>query len=177
MSYPTQTVSQLKELLKARGLATNGLKNDLVARLEQSDNETGAENGEVTKPLETDAAPVTTEDSNDTLEAAAETKAEEEEAKPETTEETETPKPKVKVLTPEERKAHALELLQKKLNRAKKFGSEEDAENVKRDIARVERFGVEPGTSLAKELGLVSKEGLSTGKSGDHVHRKHRHRR
>lgn len=183
MNYSAQTVSQLKELLKTRDLSTSGLKGELVARLEEADKtvtagttaeqpapqqeelleETKEEQVETTAVEPTVA--IKTTETTETIETNETT-----EAKEETVEE-----PKVKILSPEERKAGALELLNKKLARAKKFGTEDDAESVKRDIARVEKFGVETGTSLAKELGLISKEGLSEekrGRRGSHSHRR-----
>lgn len=178
MSYSSQTVSQLRELLKSRGLSTTGVKAELVTRLETFDSEQLA--AESTAEPATTEQPITTttaEDSSavealpanetvteDTASAGTGAEAldsldnasnqENEEKKEEEKE------PAVKILSPEERKAAALELLNKKLFRAKKFGSEEDVQNVKKDIARIEKFGVEAGTSLAQELGLASKQGL-----------------
>jgi SAP domain-containing ribonucleoprotein len=176
MSYSTQTVPQLKELLKARGLATNGLKSELIARLEESDkasdteakHEELLEETEPTAETKAEVEPTPTE-TKDRLQSE-ETKEEPyEEVKEES---------KVKILSPEERKAAALDLLNKKLARAKKFGSEEDAETVKKDIARIEKFGVEPGTALAKQLGLISKEGLTEKRERRGSHgKKHRHAR
>jgi SAP domain-containing ribonucleoprotein len=179
MPYSTQTVPQLKELLKARGLATNGLKSELIARLEASDKSSATETKDKELLEETEPSVETKAEEEPT---AAETKDEfeSEETKEEPNEKVKE-EPKVKILSPEERKAAALDLLNKKLARAKKFGSEEDAESVKKDIARIEKFGVEPGTALAKQLGLISKEGLterrerrgSQGRKGRHA-RRHR---
>lgn len=177
MNYSAQTVPQLKELLKTRDLSTAGLKGELVARLEEAD-KTVTAGTTAEQP-----APQQEELLEETKDEQVETTAVEPAVVIETTETTETTEakeetveePKVKILSPEERKAGALELLNKKLARAKKFGTEDDAESVKRDIARVEKFGVEPGTSLAKELGLISKEGLSEekrGRRGSHSHRR-----
>lgn len=182
MSYSSQTVSQLRELLKSRGLSTTGVKAELVTRLETFDSEqlaaeSTAEPATTEQPITTttaeDSSAVESLPANETVtevtasaDAGAEaldsldnaSNQENEEKKKE--EEKEEKEPAVKILSPEERKAAALELLNKKLFRAKKFGSEEDVQNVKKDIARIEKFGIEAGTSLAQELGLASKQGL-----------------
>lgn len=180
MSYSSQTVSQLRELLKSRGLSTTGVKAELVSRLETFDSEqqaAGPTAEPTTEPTTAEEpATATTAENNGGVEAlpANETVAEGtttagaepsgsvDDANNQESEETkeEEKEPAVKILSPEERKTAALELLNKKLFRAKKFGSEEDVQNVKRDIARIEKFGVEAGTSLAQELGLASKQGL-----------------
>lgn len=138
--YSTQTVAQLKELLKGKGLSTDGKKADLVQRLVEAGTSAPAE---VEKPVETEpvvaeevAAPVVTEEPTLTV---VEPVAKEE----------------PKVLTAEERKQLAVELLQKKVQRAIKYGDEAAAEAAKKDLARVEKFGVELGTALAAEIGLV----------------------
>jgi SAP domain-containing ribonucleoprotein len=43
--YEKKTVAQLHDLLKARSLPTSGRKNDLIARLQEADNEAKAANG------------------------------------------------------------------------------------------------------------------------------------
>jgi SAP domain-containing ribonucleoprotein len=43
--YEKKTVAQLHDLLKARSLPTSGRKNDLIARLQEADNEAKAVNG------------------------------------------------------------------------------------------------------------------------------------
>lgn len=182
--YASQTVAQLKELLKAKGLSLDGKKADLVQRLQAADEsaeapaaETSASNGTeaestepaaaaepatevaATEPAAADAAPVANEaaGAENAAEGAAETEAKVEEK----------PKP----LTADERKQLAVELLQKKVLRAIKFGDEQGAEAAKKDLARVEKFGVELGTALAKEIGLVDKS-LGNGFKKFNKHRK-----
>ena len=75
--------------------------------------------------------------------------------------------PKPKQLSPEERKQLAIELLTKKVQRAEKFGDEQAANDAKKDLARVEKFGVELGTALAREIGLVDNS-LSNKKFNHH---------
>jgi SAP domain-containing ribonucleoprotein len=171
-TYSTQTVAQLKEVLKSRGLSTAGVKSDLVSRLEEADNATSAP-AEAAPVSETPAtAPEPVEEQKETLPAPP---AEEEELleiddAAEKLEKPEKPEPAAvepkKELTPEERKAAAIELITKRIARAKKFGSEEDVSQAEKDLARVEKFGVDLGTALAREIGLASSEGLQT---------KHRH--
>ncbi|KAI5961136.1 hypothetical protein CANMA_003910 [Candida margitis] len=169
--YASQTVAQLKEILKERGLSTEGKKADLVARLTESDSGNTGEGTTTTATVEA-AAPVTqatvatetgqsgganettenndqadttratTTDTTDTTDTTTATEAKEEKEAP-------------KVLTPEERKTLAVELLNKKIARAEKFGDEAAAEQARKDLNRVSKFGVELGTSLAREIGLV----------------------
>ena len=117
--YSTQTVAQLKEILKGKGLSIEGKKADLVQRLHEHD-----------------------------------TQQQQEEPKP-------------KQLSPEERKQLAIELLTKKVQRAEKFGDEQAANDAKKDLTRVEKFGVELGTALAREIGLVDNS-LSNKKFNHH---------
>ncbi|CAN3354545.1 protein Tho1p [Diutina catenulata] len=161
--YSSQTVAQLKELLKERGLATDGKKADLVKRLEDAD---GAQPGEqpaapaeaAPEPVaEAPAAEAPAEEANG-AEQPAEPVAATEEAAPAEAEKPVEEKPAPKVLSPEERKSLAVDLLKKKIARAQKFGNEEGAEAARKDLARVEKFGVDPGTALAEEIGLVDKQ-------------------
>lgn len=171
-SYSTQTVAQLKELLKAKGLPTGGVKSDLIARLEEADktNGNGADPEEELLDIEeepVEAAPVVSESTETKSEETTESKKSTE-TKEEIKEED---KPKtIKQLTPEERKAAAIELINKRILRAKKFGSEEDVASAQKDLARVEKFGVELGTALAREIGLASSGGLREHRS------KHKHK-
>lgn len=171
--YASQTVAQLKEVLKERGLSTEGKKADLVARLTESDSSTLGEAAEPTTtstnaaepatetPVE--AAGATVKESAavnaqaDATEATASTNTTTttESASNDTTSETKEEKEAPKVLTPEERKSLAVELLNKKIARAEKFGDEAAAEQARKDLNRVSKFGVELGTSLAREIGLV----------------------
>lgn len=50
----------------------------------------------------------------------------------------------------------ALDLLAKKIHRAKKFGLEQaDIDDLERSVARIEKFGLDLTSPLAVELGLV----------------------
>lgn len=146
--YASLTVAQLKEQLKNKGLALDGKKADLVQRLEELDSgapeqtktEESAPAGEAEEPKQ--EATKTEEVPASENGAKAEEKPEEE---------------KPKELTPEERKQLAVDLLTKKIQRAEKFGDEQLAEAARKDLNRVEKFGVDPGTALAKEIGLVDK--------------------
>ncbi|CAH6720952.1 protein Tho1p [[Candida] jaroonii] len=143
--YSSNTVNQLKEILESRGLPTTGKKADLVERLVEADKSGEVE--EESKPEET------TEATETPVEEPQEATEESEESAPVEAEETKPEPPKK--MTPEERKQLAVELLNKKIQRAEKFGDEASAENARKDLSRVEKFGVEPGTALAKEIGLV----------------------
>lgn len=169
MDYASQTVPQLKEILKERGLPLDGKKADLVARLNESDSPATASApgaAESTENTEVVAEPAPkTSVSAETADEPAATEAET--ATESTTTDAEAKPEKPKVLTAEERKQLAVELLTKKIKRAEKFGDEASAEAAKKDLARVEKFGVEAGTALAKEIGMVDRSfnnGLGDGK-------------
>lgn len=174
MAYSDQTVAQLKEELTKRELSTTGVKSVLIARLEEDDSkkndieepkeeelkEEPKEETKIEEPEETTTTGETTET----------TKIEEPESKPKS----------IKEFTPEERKALAVEFLNKKIERAKKFGTDDDIESIEKDLKRVEKFGVELGTSLAKEIGLTNKETLDGGRRkfrGGHRGKFRKHRR
>ncbi|KAI5952602.1 hypothetical protein KGF54_003469 [Candida jiufengensis] len=154
--YSSQTVAQLKEILKERGLSTEGKKADLVSRLIESDNSTTTTTSE--QPKVEESITTTTEQPEQTT-TSSENKEEEstlsENQSQRNEESEEKPKEEPKVLTAEERKQLAIELLQKKISRAEKFGDDSGVEQAKKDLKRVEKFGVELGTSLAREIGLV----------------------
>lgn len=163
VDYSSQTVAQLKEILKERGLSTEGKKADLVSRLTEADSANPTTNAAVTPAEPVSAAepvtqstiaaegvPATEIKSNEQVDATADSTTDAA-ATTETKEEKEPPK----VLTPEERKSLAVELLNKKIARAEKFGDEAAAEQARKDLNRVSKFGVELGTSLAREIGLV----------------------
>ncbi|CCE79897.1 Piso0_002989 [Millerozyma farinosa CBS 7064] len=154
--YSSQTVAQLKEVLKSKGLSTEGKKADLVQRLIDNDNEPQAQ-------PETEQPEKVETNNNEEKPASSENgKTEENESTlkvimPEEKKEEQSEEKKPKDLSPEERKKLAVELLQKKIHRAEKFGDEAGAETARKDLARVEKFGVEAGTALAREIGLVNK--------------------
>lgn len=104
-----------------------------------------------TEPASNEAAPA----------VASEQPAEASEAKPAEVQEK---APEVKepekelfdILTAEEIKQRATELIDKKLHRAKKFGAEQDQiDSLEKLKVRIDRFGVDRNMSIALELGLV----------------------
>ncbi|KAM9897387.1 hypothetical protein OXX59_003741 [Metschnikowia pulcherrima] len=148
--YASLTVAQLKDALKEKNLPTDGKKAELLARLEESDPATEQSEQQPHDSAETEQPPQEEElIENDDSEIVDDVKEEipEKEAKPEK-----------KVLSPEERKQLAVELLTKKIQRAEKFGDEASATAAKKDLARVEKFGVDPSTALGKEIGDLSKD-------------------
>lgn len=158
--FASQTVAQLKDLLKEKGLPVDGKKADLVQRL----TENSAGNEESAPELKSEPEPAPQATNGETNETKTESvNGEGEGEKPSATEEAgenkkEEEKPeKPKPLTAEERKQLAVDLLTKKIQRAEKFGDESSAEAARKDLNRVEKFGVEPGTALAKEIGLVDR--------------------
>lgn len=148
--YASLTVAQLKEKLKAKDLATDGKKADLVLRLTESDS------GDVAAEAETKTEEPATEPEQPEAEKS---EPKEEEAVAETAVDAPAAeeKPEKKTLGPEERKQLAVELLTKKIKRAEKFGDEALAQAARKDLARVEKFGVDAGTALAKEIGYLDR--------------------
>ncbi|RKP32289.1 hypothetical protein METBISCDRAFT_25806 [Metschnikowia bicuspidata] len=171
--YASLTVAQLKEALKAKGLATDGKKAELVARLEAlgpselddgDDDQTleaAAQEPSVLFPGEpsesTSDAPAVSAPSELSAPSAesfsASTGANGDSSKP-----TQAAAVEKKVLSPEERKALAVDILNKKIKRADKFGDEAAAAVAKKDLMRVQKFGVDPNTALAKEIGVLDRE-------------------
>lgn len=145
--YSSKTVTQLKEILKQKNLSTDGKKADLIQRLTESETKEEVPEAE---PVQ-EEAPVANGDAEATASADAPEDATLTVVQPETPAEPEKPK----VLTAEERKALAIDLLNKKIARAVKFGDEAAAETARKDLNRVEKFGVETGTALAREIGIV----------------------
>ncbi|KAL3232929.1 Protein THO1 [Nakaseomyces bracarensis] len=186
MSYSTLTVVQLKELLTSRNLPTAGLKNQLIERLESDDKTKGVSapeaveevsapaetNTDVVEPVPevsavqesavepTEAHVESTETTETAVEAApTEEKVEEEEEAPIPVKEEEKKEPEKELfdtLSSEEIKQRAIELIDKKLHRAKKFAAEqEQIDTLERMKTRIEKFGVERNMPIAVELGLV----------------------
>lgn len=171
--YSSFTVAQLKEALKEKGLPVDGKKADLLQRLLDNVKQEAPAGGELDDEEEEVEAPKAAEPESVPEPVPESAAAPTEEAKPENGASTEEvpaekeEKPKPKVLTPEERKQLAVELLTKKVKRAEKFGDEAAAEAARKDLARVEKFGVELGTGLAREIGILDKnfnQGLRTHK-------------
>ena len=193
--YAKSTVVQLKEQLQARGLSLDGLKGDLVKRLQESD----AASASIPTPAPTRAAPISALVDPTPAEpvapapvapvaapaepvapvaapaepvapvatepvVAAPSTTEPIDTAPATTEpvvtiDTPAPVPEPKPeLTKEEIAKMALDLLSKKIHRAKKFGLEQaDIDDLERSVARIEKFGLDLTSPLAVELGLVKK--------------------
>lgn len=162
--YSSQTVAQLKEILKGKGLSIEGKKADLVQRLQEHE-------PQQQQQQQPEPEPEVTEQQQQQPETKLEENSQENESTltviqpKEQQEQEEEPKPKQ--LSPEERKQLAIELLTKKVQRAEKFGDEQAANDAKKDLARVEKFGVELGTALAREIGLVDNS-LSNKKFNHH---------
>lgn len=181
-TYNSLTVPQLKEKLVERNLPVDGLKQDLINRLNANDEEKAnaeevpaaapapvvetAETVEPVEPVETvetvetteTAVPVvdntTTSTTTTTTEVAVPATANEESTIPSGPRAPET-KP---LPTPEELKKLALDHLNKKLHRANKFGAEQPViDEINRSINRVEKFGLDLQNPLAIELGIVKK--------------------
>ena len=174
----------MKEVLKGKGLSTDGKKADLVQRLVDAD---GIEEpaGDAAEPdaaaaggaaesapevsdapdapgaLAAPTAPEASEPASETPDTANGAGAVPAEAGP-------------KVLTADERKQLAVDWLQKKIARAQKFGDDDGAQAAKRDLARVEKFGVELGTALASEIGLGDRA-LGNGVQKRKTKRRNRH--
>lgn len=168
--YSTQTVAQLKDLLKSRSLPVDGKKSDLVSRLELADKSSAENNNDdedddgllpvegVDPQVPSTAEPTTKDETAAVGDDASKNDTSKNDTSPSTTAHApDSPVPEKKQdppLTPEERKQKALAFLETKIRRAQKFGDDAAAAETKRVMARVEKFGVELGTALLVEIGL-----------------------
>ncbi|ODV97623.1 hypothetical protein PACTADRAFT_23058, partial [Pachysolen tannophilus NRRL Y-2460] len=180
VSYSSQTVAQLKELLKQKGLSAAGVKSDLIARLEESDQqeqskadslvpeateekivdkEEEQQEQQEDKDNEKELKPVYNETLQDSskegkIDSSNVSNDKKDETKNGGDEADGVSKEELQNLTPEEKKQKAIELLIKKIERAKKFGEERLAETHEKELKRVEKFGLELSSDLARELGF-----------------------
>lgn len=179
MSYSTLTVVQLKELLTSRNLSVAGLKNQLIERLENDDkSKANAEPAPVAESAPVAAEPAAPEASSTTetttepvaepvvgneastetatTDAATEEKSQDNAEEEKVEEKKEPEKELFDTLSSEEIKQRAIELINQKLHRAKKFAAEqEQIDTLERMKTRIEKFGVERNMPIAVELGLV----------------------
>lgn len=159
MDYSTLKVAQLKEQAKARGLSVGGSKQELINRLKEADSKGELDDEEEKKPEEA-AKPELAQPEPQTeavkeqpeAEQKPEAQTEQKEANGQPEGEKQPEKPVKKELSPDELKQLAVEHLTTKIKRAEKFGDETLAEAARRDLRRVEKFGVDKGTALAREL-------------------------
>lgn len=161
----SKTVVQLKEMLKEKGLSTAGVKTDLISRLEEVEKSSGeAQLG--TEQADEPQAPQVSQASQEPLEGSKEVNDADELPNENVTEllgngeeTTEIPaEEQPKTLSADEIKNLALKSLEKKATRARKFGDEQGARDAEKEIKRVEKFGLELNSALARELGLAPAE-------------------
>ncbi|ODV89495.1 hypothetical protein CANCADRAFT_4111 [Tortispora caseinolytica NRRL Y-17796] len=156
--YSSLKVTELKDLLKERGLSVNGNKQELVSRLEEADDALKDGPAEASEPqADTDAK----------VEETA-TK----EAKPEESGEASEAKEPVKELTKEEKEKMAIEELEKQIARSKRFGTD-DWKEAEKQIARIKKFGLVEYKPTREEVKLSKRGAIRRGKS----HRAHPYER
>lgn len=139
--YKDYKVSELKELLKQRGLSTSGTKTELISRLE--DNDTTQDDGAGSdKPQEEEAQPTAEENSEEAAkepsgEAPAEPISAESNREPEAT--SSEPQEATKPVSEESITEKALADLETRISRKKKFN--ESTEDLEIQLKRIKRFG------------------------------------
>lgn len=195
--YSSLTVAQLKDVLKGKGLSTQGLKAALVERLIQADvvstmeeqtkkhkeeNEFMRQTDNVSEVKSVQEATVTSGDTvKDNLKQVTRDKkvddpngtATEAKAVVEANLRPEKKHSYVYKPSPDEMKQAAVAYLSKKLHRAIKFGEDEDAiKKLKKQLTRVERFGLEMTTQLAQDLGFGKGPEAAVGKKLFHPGRR-----
>lgn len=209
--YSSLLKGKLQELLTARGLPIDGTKEVLIERLEESDKiaaeleaddepevNNGADKVQDFTITDSSASIVAgTEDVKNDVEDETKDVNKEEfsvttdisptapDATSPTSEDTNNVATEKKVVeeppNPETLKAAAVELLTMKINRAQKFGEEEQVSILKANLTRVEKFGVELDSALARELGFAPPTGpKATTKGSNHnnqINRNHNRKR
>ncbi len=140
--YSSQTVANLKELLKARKLSISGAKKDLIARLTENDNEIQSEPKAQPDPIPpVSEAPEQTNDVpiESNIETPQQSASEE---KTLTVKYPEPPVAPIKELTLEEKTARAISDLEKQIERAKKFGDAAGQADAEKSLIRIQKFGI-----------------------------------
>lgn len=160
--YSSHTVVQLRELLRQRDLSPQGLKNELVQRLEQSDraaeSSPAQESGEVSEQKQKEVPEQKQEEQAAEGETGAAGNAETAEGEASASAPVAEPaSAHTPAAQPEpDVKQMAIDLLHKKLHRARKFGQEqEQIDALQKQLVRIEKFGLDKSMPLAQELGVV----------------------
>lgn len=175
--YSGLKVAELKELLKSRSLGTSGTKPELIARLEENDNQqnTAANEGgdaSATEKKDESASAATAEQSNGATgeTTAEEPKAAEASANPADTKTTGDAAEKSDN-QPAEQKGEegdnwaqlVIAEYEKRLKRSKRFGIAD--EETEQSLARVKKFGIEPAKAK-KILTATMTHGKKEGRMG-----------
>ncbi|AWU76398.1 uncharacterized protein C5L36_0C03380 [Pichia kudriavzevii] len=168
--YATLLKGKLQELLAERGLPTDGTKDVLVERLEESDKIAAELDQDLEEPVANSSQGATTD------------KNVEDQTVPTTNDATvtdATTTPTAVGDATESLQARAVKLLEGKIARVRRFGDESSAVALQKQLARVVRFGVTPGSALALEVeGPPTVNGdspLHHGHSHGHGHHHHHH--
>lgn len=140
VEYQNFTVSKLKEHLKEKGLALDGKKSVLIERLIawNKDDQNKLESKDSTeekKQIEEVQLPTSVDQLNPEIIKQEENKT----------------------YSLDDKKALAIEFLKKKIKRAEKFGDKNSLIASKKDLVRVEKFGISLDSVLSKEIGMFEK--------------------
>uniref|UniRef100_A0A060SZM4 ARAD1C09372p n=1 Tax=Blastobotrys adeninivorans TaxID=409370 RepID=A0A060SZM4_BLAAD len=158
VDYSSLKVTELKDMLKSRGLGVSGTKSELVARLQESDAgaaDKPAESAEepaeqpATTENATEKAPETTTDSTETgadKPPAEENKSNEQQ---ETKEDQKEPE-KEEDLTP-----LVIQELERRIKRAERFGLAD--EDTKKQLERIKKLGVDRKVAIKVLTGTQTK--------------------
>ncbi|KAA8897391.1 hypothetical protein TRICI_006735 [Trichomonascus ciferrii] len=175
--YSGLKVAELKELLKSRGLSTSGTKPELIARLEENDNQqkTAANEGDHDASAAEKKGEPVTESNNGAVDQTTEKPSTEEvknadtttkPADTKTTEDTTTNadnQPEEKGEEGDQWAKLVIAEYERRLKRSKRFGiADEDTEQ---SLARVKKFGIEPAKAK-KILTATMTQGKKEGRLG-----------
>lgn len=163
VDYSSLKVTELKDMLKSRGLGVSGTKSELVARLQESDgagsDDKPAESAE--EPTEQPAQPATTDNAADkapeTTTETTETSADKPPAEENKSngEQQETKEPQKETEKEEDLTPLVIQELERRIRRAERFGLAD--EDTKKQLERIKKLGVDRKVAIKVLTGTQTK--------------------